>query len=104
MNKFRTTAVRAASMALLICLSAVLMCGCLFSGTSSGSSKKFTDVTESGYAKNSDLYRAVLWITKKNIAKGYKQDDRSSIFGLTRGCYREYAVTYLYRVKDPADQ
>lgn len=46
MNKFRTTAVRGASMALLICLSAVLMCGCLFSGTSSGSSKKKKALTD----------------------------------------------------------
>lgn len=60
-------------------------------------SMKFTDVKAGGYKKNGDMYRAVLWFAKQNLAKGYRQDDGSYIFGLTYGVLKEHAVTYLYR-------
>lgn len=58
---------------------------------------KYSDVIDALYTRKSDLYQAVLWITKEGIAKGYHQDDGSSIFGLNKACNKEYAVTYLYR-------
>jgi len=58
---------------------------------------KYSDVSEAGYSRKTDLYQAVLWITGEGIAKGYRQDGSGSVFGLNKVCYKEYTVTYLHR-------
>ena len=68
------------------------------SGRKGGVGKlKFADVEAAGYKRSSDIYKSIVWITKNGIAKGYKQGDGTSIFGLTKTCNREHIVTYLYR-------
>ena len=65
-----------------------------------GGKMKYEDVGELGYPKGSDLYQAVLWITKEGIAKGYSRENGESEFGLTRKCMKEHVITYLYRVHE----